>query len=159
MVQEMKSNNEIVRCTMKSNWVWMKSSVCHLRWNQIRLNLAIRQISSQSDFIHKSGFIPQKADLIEKTTGRNLSFFWSGRRDSSQAKRRVSEVQRSATSFRFPLREEKAGAKAKGTKERKWVVHFLSFVTQSRAHAWRNVRDSNAFPAQLKIRGFDIPHK
>ena len=27
---------------------------------------AVRQISSRSDFIHESGFIPQKADLVEK---------------------------------------------------------------------------------------------
>ena len=29
---------------------------------------AARQISSRSDFIHDSGFIPQKADLVEKST-------------------------------------------------------------------------------------------
>ena len=37
--------NEIVRCTMKS-------SAFGFRWNQIRPSSAIRQISSQSDFIH-----------------------------------------------------------------------------------------------------------
>ena len=37
------------------------------RWNQIRLFITLRsKISSRSDFIHASGFIPQKADLIEK---------------------------------------------------------------------------------------------
>ena len=34
-----KSNNEILRCRMKSEQTRMKSSVYHLRWNQIRLYL------------------------------------------------------------------------------------------------------------------------
>ena len=34
-----KSNNEILHCRMKSEQTRMKSSVYHLRWNQIRLYL------------------------------------------------------------------------------------------------------------------------
>ena len=33
--------NEILLCRMKSEWTWMKSSVCHFRWNQIRLFLTL----------------------------------------------------------------------------------------------------------------------
>ncbi|MBQ1965426.1 MAG: hypothetical protein II348_01995, partial [Clostridia bacterium] len=48
---------------------------------------AARQISSRSDFIHDSGFIPTKADLVEKSThclGRQMcAFFWWGQRDSN----------------------------------------------------------------------------
>ena len=59
--------NEILLCRMKSKQVWMKSSVFHLRWNQIRRSYPrVSGILSRSDFIHESGFIPTKADLVEK---------------------------------------------------------------------------------------------
>ena len=71
--------NEIVRCTMKSKLVWMKSSVLHLRWNQIRLlSPRVSGISSRSDFIHHWWIYSAKADLIKNSTSRNLSNFLAG---------------------------------------------------------------------------------
>ena len=57
---------------------------------QMKLNpppLTLRsKISSRSDFTHDSGFIPTKADLVEKSThclGRQVcAFFWWGMVDS-----------------------------------------------------------------------------
>ena len=61
--------NEIVRCTMKSSRC--SDEIFGLRL-QMKLNpppLTLRsKISSRSDFIHDSGFIPAKADLVEKST-------------------------------------------------------------------------------------------
>ena len=45
---------------------------------------AARQISSRSDFIHDGGFIPTKADLVEKSThclGRQMCAFFCLKRD------------------------------------------------------------------------------
>ncbi len=39
---------------------------------------AVRQISSRSDFIHKYGFIPTKADLVEKTSPCSDEVFSGG---------------------------------------------------------------------------------
>ena len=56
---------------------------------QMKLNpplLTLRsKISSRSDFIHDSGFIPQKADLVEKSTHLSVDkcvLFSGGERDS-----------------------------------------------------------------------------
>ena len=60
--------NEIVRCTMKSSRC--SDEIFSLRL-QMKLNppyLSPRSgISSRSDFIHDSGFIPTKADLVKKS--------------------------------------------------------------------------------------------
>ena len=64
----------------------MKSSRCSDEIFGLRLQMklnppsspAARQISSRSDFIHDSGFIPTKADLVEKSThclGRQMCVF------------------------------------------------------------------------------------
>ena len=79
--------NEILLCRMKSKRVWMKSSAYGFRWNQIRLlSPCVSGISSRSDFIHVSGFIPQKADLVKKDcnfVSKLQSFFGRSSREPS----------------------------------------------------------------------------
>ena len=57
-----------------------------MKWNPPLLSRRSR-ISSRSDFIHDSGFIPTKADFVEKSThclGRQMcAFFWWSVRDSN----------------------------------------------------------------------------
>ena len=72
--------NEIVLRTMKSERG--SDEIFSLRL-QMKLNpppLTLRsKISSRSDFIHDSGFIPLKADLVEKSThlsGRQMCAFF-----------------------------------------------------------------------------------
>ena len=53
------------------------------------------QISSRSDFIHESGFIPTKADLVEKDSGLDtiLSLFLVGEAGFGPAKSVTTDLQ------------------------------------------------------------------
>ena len=72
----------------------MKSSLCSDEIFGVPLQMNLNppllsrrsRISSRRDFIHDSGFIPQKADLVKKSThclGRQMcAFFWRRERNS-----------------------------------------------------------------------------
>ena len=70
---------------MKSEWTRMKSSVCHLRWNQIRLDLLPKgRFHREAISSTASGFLPPSADLVKKDcnfVSKLQSFFWYGWQD------------------------------------------------------------------------------
>ena len=73
--------NEILLCRMKSKRVWMKSSVCHLRRNQIRPSSPrVSGISSRNDFIHEVDLFRRRRIQLKKTAilYQNHSLFLVG---------------------------------------------------------------------------------
>ena len=111
------------------------------------------KISSRSDFIHDSGFIPTKADLVKKSThclGRQMcAFFWQGQKDlkllrnpscGARKNRRPLPLPRFFRPRRFvPLAASATGGARKLTRHAPRAFGFISILLkpkQKPPHGW-----------------------